>query len=90
MKAIWKIQPYDNSSILLPIGAVFLSVQTQNDRISIWYLVDPEAALELKKFRFVATGSPCNIPITNFIGTVQLYNGSLVYHVFDITNPDNF
>lgn len=59
MKTIWKfsLQPTVEHTILMPVGAEILSVQTQRNTACIWALVDPTAEKEKRKFIIVGTGT---------------------------------
>ncbi len=88
-KTIWKfeLETTDNQEIEMPIGSEILTIQTQNVIPCIWALIDPNADKEVRRFEIYGTGHPihCDIGVKrNYIGTYQLYNGSLVYHVFEI------
>lgn len=75
--------------IAMPIGSIILSIQNQNNEITIWAEVDTEAEMEVVEFISVYTGT--NISsierirenyIRSYIGTVQIK--SLVWHVFKL------
>lgn len=87
MKIIYKYQleVKDNLTIELPIGAEILTVQSQRDKPCIWALVDNDAIKENRKFKIIGTGNPIeNLSNSKYIGTFQLYGGSLVFHLFEI------
>jgi hypothetical protein len=81
---IWKypFEVTDNVSISMPGGAQILTVQAQNDTPCVWALVDPEAPKQTHHFRVYGTGHPIDEP-GQYLGTFQLYGGSLVFHVFE-------
>ncbi len=87
MKTIWKfeLQIEDEQFVNMPSGSKILSIQTQHDKIVFWAMVEP--AMEITPVRFVIVGT--GHPITdkcvndgNYVGTVQTFNGDLVWHVF--------
>lgn len=87
MKVVWKY-PFmvsDLVNIEMPRGARVLSVQVHKETPTMWALVDPLAPQEQRLFRCVGTGVP--IPdsrdYSQFIGTIQLFEGDLVFHVFE-------
>ena len=88
MKTIWKydIEPKDGPlTVDMPIGAQFLSVQTQHNKPRLWVLVDGRAQMETRTFYVFGTGHTFNPQKTGplrFIGTCQQYDGDLVWHVF--------
>ena len=80
-------------TLLLPVGAKFLSVQMQNDtQICFWAIVDVEAPLAERHFRIYATGelvqrSEGKLQFSHclksqYLGTVQDKSGC-VWHVFE-------
>jgi len=85
MKTIWKydINPY--SKLKIPKGAEILSVQCQKDKSCIWVLVDPSNEKELRVFRGYGTGHELPDNPGKFIGTFQLFDGDLVFHLFEET-----
>lgn len=87
MRQVWKyrITPEDNQSIHLPVGAEVLSVQTQNGSPELWCLCNPkETNYETRHFRLAGTGHPIEEANLVFIGTFQLDEGSLVFHLFEV------
>ena len=87
MKKVYKyvLPMYDDVAIELPQGAKILKVDTQESVPCIWALVDPDAPLEMRKFRVVGTGHPIEEKGLEFIGTFQMYGGELVFHLFEQT-----
>lgn len=85
MKTIWK---YDvivgDFSHSMPIGAEFLSVQMQWTHPKMWWLVDPVADKEERHFCVLGTGHnvPNRFTSKDHLGTFQLQNGALVFHLF--------
>ena len=74
------------SKILLPKNADILCVKIQNDRPTLWALVDVDTEeREERVIRVLATGfdSVENPGTLKFIDTVLLAGGQLVYHVFE-------
>lgn len=86
---VWKYSvPTGDAAFALkmPIGAMPLSVHTQNDRISLWAEVDPGVPKKPRRFRVCGTGShtlPKN-ERRRFIGTALLDGGEYVYHIFEV------
>ena len=75
----------DDVVVEMPEGARVLSVQVQRHIPCIWALVDPEKQLEKRRFRIYGTGQRTSLPDAPYIGTVQLLDGRLVYHLFEVT-----
>jgi len=88
MKRVYKypLDIQDEVVVMMPKGARVLSVQVQNGRPCLWAAVDPnKMTLEERWFRIAGTGYPVEDSIIeNYIGTVQMYEGKLVFHVFEI------
>lgn len=80
----YAILAFDVFGLELPIGAKILTVQTQNDLPHIWALVDPSAEKEIRTFRLAGTGHTIKETNLDYIGTVQIRGGELVFHLFEI------
>ena len=73
-------------TIQMPVGARVLSVQCQRGHPQMWVLVDSaETKTMPRKFVFYGTGHPTPHWPGEFIGTFQLEDGDLVFHLFDLT-----
>lgn len=87
MQVIYKypFRPNDEVYIEMPIDARILSVQVQNGVPCIWALVDTDLSVRSRLFMIYGTGHEIhnNIDKAEFIGTIQMHNGALVFHVFD-------
>jgi hypothetical protein len=87
MKTIWKFELDFNSTFEMPKGAEILTVQLQKDIPCLWALVDTEKELEKRHFETYGTGHPLSYERGNskvYIGTYQIANGALVFHVFEM------
>lgn len=87
-KTIWKfeLEVADKQFIRMPKEAELLSVQTQNETPCLWALVNPNNATEERCFEVFGTGHTmhCDIGIDRkYIGTFQMQNGGLVFHLFE-------
>lgn len=81
----------EDCKILMPIWAEILCVQTQKNKPQIWALIDPDpdCTTEYRHFEVFATGEDVNIDIKTprfYIGTFQLNDGELVFHLFERIN----
>ena len=90
MKTIWKfpLEIIDEKILVMPVGAQILCVQEQHDEIKLWALCDRlETDLELRKFRIFGTDHEVSpqLDLEDYIGTVQIHSGALVFHVFETT-----
>ena len=76
----------DLFTIPLPVGTRILSFQCQRDVLCLWALVNPQAYTEERQFRIAGTGHSIDIPSEklHFIGTAQMLNGDLIWHLFEI------
>jgi hypothetical protein len=77
-----KVGMFGNCPIQMHPGRI-LKVDAQRDIVCIWALVDPEAPVTLRQFYLAATGLTVPKGAT-YIGTAQLYRGSVVVHVFEL------
>lgn len=73
----------EGAEITMPKGAQVLCVQEQNNRPYIWALTDPERPDETRRFSVYGTSWDVTSPPGKYVGTFQLDNGSLVFHVFE-------
>ena len=85
----YQLEVTDKQNIELPKGAEILTVQTHYGIVCIWALVDKEAEKEYRSFEIFGTGH--NIPVDmgverKYIGTFQLNDGALVFHLFERIN----
>ena len=77
----------DFQSVTLPKNAEILTVQVQFGKPCIWALVNPENKPEERKLRLVGTGhdiSDDEARKLRYIGTFQMHDGLLVYHLFEV------
>jgi len=79
----WNLQIVDFQEIEMPIGAQILSMQIQNENPQLWALVDEKNATEKRSFITCGTGQEIPEDVGDYIGTYQIENGSLVFHVFE-------
>lgn len=95
MKRIFKYPVPVTASVCidLPKGAEVLTVQNQGSSLSlarvgaaqpqIWALVDDAAPSEPRTFRWFGTGYALPEPLGTYVGTIQLGDGALVFHLFE-------
>lgn len=84
MKTIWKyaVELKDRFEVDLPMGAEFLSVQSQFGRPQMWWLVDPRMPVTKCRFAVHGTGHPVEGKKI-YLGTFQIHDGELVFHLFE-------
>ena len=84
MRTIWKYRLVveDEQVINMPMGAVPLTVQAQNGEPCLWCEVDSTLRASAVKLLTRGTGHPLTGEEGSYIGTYQLQEGGLVFHVF--------
>jgi hypothetical protein len=92
----YRVELTDEQVIAMPEGAEILSVARRegsrvvlgvgsHEAVEMWALVDPTAPTEQRRFRVAGTGHPLPSAETlMFLGTVQVAQGQLVFHVFEV------
>jgi hypothetical protein len=86
VKSIWKypLQVLDRQFVAMPRGAQVLTVQTQRGQPHIWALADPaEREYVDRCLRIYGTGHEMPADPGRYVGTFQLADGGLIYHVFE-------
>ncbi len=84
MNAIWKYTIQGPRVTLeMPQGAKILSLQVQNNQPKIWALVDTYQPNVSRTFRAIPTGSEFDAAGLTYIGTFQIDDGWLVFHLFE-------
>ena len=86
MKTIWKYQleTTDYQKVEMPKGAEILTVQEQYSKPTLWVLVDDEIEeVEQRVINIYGTGDNMKPTSRKYIGTYQLMEGRLVFHVFE-------
>jgi hypothetical protein len=84
MKTIWKYSMMTpECDFEMPKGAQILCVQVQNEIPQIWALVDPGLDRNTRRFRTYGTGHDIPENPGKYIGTIQMYRGRLMFHVFE-------
>lgn len=101
-RIIWKfdISADARQVLYMPKGAEVLCVQRQGPTPKLWALCDPDApANEPRTFALYGTGHLINDPQFEqasmvssaapkawYIGTFQLHDGQLVFHLFEVAS----
>jgi hypothetical protein len=80
----YELKPQLNK-FLLHKGAEILTVQAQAEIPCIWVKQDTSNEEEKRYFSFFGTGHeiPHSIFHSTYIGTFQMYDGGLVFHLFE-------
>lgn len=90
MKAIWKYQleVKDEQLLSLPLGSVIRSFGAQGDEIFVWVEVDTDATETYDTCLYIrGTGMPLPDKDLDYITTVLMYQGALVWHIYTDTPP---
>ncbi|MCK9519281.1 MAG: hypothetical protein M0R74_09725 [Dehalococcoidia bacterium] len=84
------------NKIEMPEGAEILTVQMQHEepqcarkqdnsfRPQVWALVDPSKPRIPRKILMVGTGHPVKESNIKYISTIQVHNGALIFHFFEL------
>lgn len=83
----YKVEATDHPNVILPAHAEILSARAIGDDIYIWARVDPEQLGIARQLAIYGTGHPVQLSASQlrFIDTVLMYDGRLVFHVFEVT-----
>jgi hypothetical protein len=94
-RVVHKHPVYVNTTLQLPRGARFLSLQVQNGQPQSWWLVDPnpdplDGPLETVNLIVVGTGHQWDDRLDHweFLGTFQLETEGFVGHLFRERDAD--
>lgn len=69
--------------VTMPEGARILHFENQNEFLTIWAEVDPDAPFVQRYFQIVATGGHFPEPEYSYIGTAIFNGGSYVWHLYE-------
>ena len=84
MQTIYKYPLSPHIGVDLPVGAEILTVQMQHGAAWLWAKIDTDQhKTENRKIRCYGTGHKMNGVPAKYIGTFQIDNGALVFHVFE-------
>jgi hypothetical protein len=70
--------------IAMPRGAEILCVKEQSNQVVLYAIVDTDNPPEIRKFSNVVTGGPMSKLEVKYIGTVMMFGGSYVQHIFEL------
>lgn len=84
-KSIFKyeIKIEDYQIVMMPKNAVILCTGVQYEKMCLWALVDPKAEMEKRRIIVKGTGHTVDEKNMKYIGTNQLMEGHLVWHIFE-------
>lgn len=78
----YKLEITDVQHIEIPSHSEILCVQNQNGWPHVWVKCDPEFEPSKRTIYIHGTGHEVINPSAKYIGTFQLQDGALVFHVF--------
>lgn len=88
MKVIFKYELNEyHTQVYLPRSATFLCVQPQRNVPQMWFKLDTKDQDDLVQRNFITrpTGERYHEAVNEeYLGTIQIHNGSLVLHVFEL------
>ena len=86
MKSIWKFEVpvKDKFKISMPKGTQIISFQSQDREAYIWGIVETDVEFVVRTFVIRGTGHIFKGDPGTYIGTIQMYDGMLVWHLFEI------
>lgn len=67
----------------LPNESIILTVQTQNNTLQLWARVSDSPFVQTRKIKIFLTGEEYIHSNLIYLGTCQIDNGSLIYHIFE-------
>lgn len=84
MKTIHKfgLQLQDEQTLEIPAGSKILCAQTQRNEIYLWAEVDTQAVMTKQTFYIRGTGHPLPEIPADYVGTLQVNNGTFVFHIY--------
>lgn len=86
MATIWKfplsLVP-DYQGVQMPAGSRLLAVQLQREFVVLWAIVQDTAPMVRREIARFGTGEKLPPNPGEYIGTVQVSDGHLVWHYFD-------
>lgn len=84
-QTVWKYElPIgDDIWVQMPIGAQPISLMMQREQLCLWARVDPSASVERRLFKLRGTGHQVGRDCGKHIGSVQMADGDLVFHLFE-------
>lgn len=79
----YRLHLLPRQKIKIPRDALYLHIDTVEDDIYVWALVDTKASIEDVVIRMFATGEEIpDLDHLAFIGTVLHFDGKYVWHFF--------
>lgn len=77
----------DYPVVEMPVGAIIMSIQSQNDGVFIWALIDKqEEGREYREFVVFGTGHPIEEDLDTLTYLESVMSNGYVWHIFE-RNP---
>jgi len=80
----YELDVLDRQVIKMPALATILTIQSQGGKGQIWAKVNPHSELVDRIFTTHPTGMELTGDTCCYVGTYQIANGNLVFHVFEV------
>jgi len=86
MKTVWKfpLKPTGVQKISMPRDSTILTVQRQDQFLSLWALIETDKEPVDRFFMIAMSGKPLPNKIERYIGTFQVPEQNFVGHIFEI------
>lgn len=78
-----KLRICDTQKVIMQKGAKVLHVGMQKGHVCAWFECDENAPMEERTIHCVGTGFDLPNASLHYLGTVLIYNDSLVYHFYE-------
>ena len=79
----YEIKMDDSQIVMMPKNADILCTDVQYGKMCLWALVDQKAEKESRRIIIKGTGHPIDEENIKYIGTNQMMEGHLVWHIFE-------
>ena len=79
----YEITIRDYQIVMMPKNAEILCTGLQYKKMCLWALVDPKAEMEKRRIIVKGTGHSIDEENMKYIGTNQMMDGLLVWHIFE-------
>lgn len=88
-RQVWKfpLNLTGSNNLTIPEGAEILDVQIQHGTVCLWALVDLDAPSTSREVFLAGTGHDLPAGTLTHLGTTQSFEGSFVFHAFEVTHP---
>ncbi len=74
--------------LTLPVGAIIFDLELFDNSIKLFVLCDEDAPPESRELLILSHGTYMPSVKVEYLGTVSLLDGNLIYHVFENLEPE--